>query len=116
MDKNWRMSQIHGGQIDSETNEHLYYIASNEPSDLSLNSGFIGFYADDVLNEHWSDKVFEAEVIDIDLQGNEIVRRVKRSEISGRIVVSELNPFTNKYWHPHAFGDSPWRNGKLLNY
>lgn len=98
------------GQIDSETNEHLYYITSDEPSDLSLNSGYVGFYADDVLNEQWSDKVFEAEVIDIDQHGNERVIRVKRAEINGRVVVSELNPSTKNYWHPHAFGNSPWRN------
>lgn len=100
------------GKIDNDTNEHLYYISYNEPCDLSLNKGFIGFYANDVLKEPWSDKVFEAEVIDIDDEGREITVRVKRADIGDRKIVSELNPNNNKYWHPHQFsGNSPWKNG-----
>ncbi len=95
----------------NEQGEHLYYIGSNEPADLSQNPGFIGFYADGVLKMPWADKVFDVYVRDKDEQGREIQKRVKRSEVNGREILSEINPSTGKFWHPQQFaGCSPWKH------
>tara|TARA_R110001583_G_scaffold122569_1_gene273862 strand:- start:27202 stop:28608 length:1407 start_codon:yes stop_codon:yes gene_type:complete len=109
---------LNGQKLDSRPNswgkinslEHLYYIASNETEDLTLNSGFIGFYADDILKQPFANKVFEVEVKDIDLEGNALISRVKRNKIGKRKIVSEINFETGKYFHPHQFfGSSPWK-------
>lgn len=109
---------LNGQKLDSRPNswgkinslEHLYYIASNESEDLTLNIGFIGFYADDILKQSFANKVFEVEVKDIDNEGNEFVLKVKRYNLGSRSIISEINPSTNKYYHPHEFaGSSPWK-------
>lgn len=97
------------GVINDEGAE-LYYIDRNEPSDLSMNSGFIGFYADDILKMDWSDNIFEAIIEEIDNYGNVFHNQIKRSKTVGRKVISEVNPETQKYYHPHQFaGISPWK-------
>lgn len=110
---------LNGQELDNRPNswgkinslEHLYYISSNETEDLTLNKGFISFYADDILKEPFVNKIFEVEIKDIDKDGNERVLRGKRNKIGKGKIVSEINPSTNNYYHPHEFsGCSPWKN------
>lgn len=97
------------GQI-NENGDNLYYIGSNESIDLCENVGFVGFYADDLLNKEWADKVFEVEMKEINEDGTEYSKRIKRAEMSNKIIISELNQETGKYYHPHQFaGCSPWK-------
>ena len=97
------------GQI-NENGDHLYYIGSNELIDLCENVGFVGFYADDLLNKEWADKVFEVEIKEFNTEGQECAKRIKRAEMSNKIIISELNQETGKYYHPHQFaGCSPWK-------
>ena len=97
----------------NESGDHLYYIDRNELSDLSQNSDFLGFFADDIVVMPWADKIFEVVVEDVDSIGNVIEPRIKRSQINGRKIISEINSETKKYYHPQQFGtSSPW-NVKL---
>ena len=74
------------------------------------NVGFVGFYADDLLNKEWADKVFEVEIKEFNTEGQECAKRIKRAEMSNKIIISELNQETGKYYHPHQFaGCSPWK-------
>jgi len=102
------------GQINEE-GENLYYISRDEPADLATNVGFVGFYANDLLKYEWADRVFEAEVEEFDSEGNSLTIRVKRANINGRKVLSEVNSETQEYYHPHQFGCiSPWINTTAL--
>lgn len=88
----------------------VFHISRSEPEDLAKNSGFIGFYADDVLAQEWSDCVFEVEVEHIAGEGTSR-RRVKRSDVGGRRIVNETNPASGKPFHPQEFaGTSPWKD------
>jgi hypothetical protein len=88
----------------------LFHITRSEPEDLAINSGFIGFYADDVLALEWSDKVFEVEVEEHSEDGA-YVRRVKQSDVGGRRIVNAINPETGKPFHPQEFaGTCPWKD------
>jgi hypothetical protein len=97
------------GEVEGRRLE-LFHISRSEPEDLAKNSGFIGFYADDVLAQEWSDRVFEVEVEHSTDEGASR-RRVKRSDVGGRRIVNEANPATGKPFHPQEFaGTSPWKN------
>lgn len=100
----------------NEQGDHLYYISRTEPEDITKNEGFVGFYAEDILEKEWSDKVFEAVVKDSGPEGEEARRRVKRSEIGNRKIISEINENTGHYYHPHQFaGISPWKENSTSN-
>jgi hypothetical protein len=97
------------GMINNEGDE-LFYIDKNQTEDFALNTGFIGFYADDVLKQSFADKVFTAMVKEVDLQGNEYTMMVKRFEIGDREIISEFDPIYNKNYVPNVFaGVSPWK-------
>ncbi|MDN7134916.1 HNH endonuclease [Pseudidiomarina terrestris] len=103
------------GVIDSDEHNHteLFHISRQESADLALNEGFIGFYADDVIEQEWSDKVFEVEVKTEDEFGNTFAQRVKVSNINGREVIRRTNPQTQKLFHPQEFaGTCPWRKNR----
>jgi len=96
--------------IINESGEHLYYLSIGEASDLVLNKGFVGHFADDLLNNEIQDKVFEILVEEIDSDGNNIRKRIKRSDLTSQKIISELNADTQKFYHPHQFaGISPWK-------
>ena len=72
--------------------------------------GFVGHWADDLLNTEFHDYVFNALVIDEDDKGNEYHRTVKRYEMDNYSVVSETNEETGRLIHPHEYsGMSPWK-------
>jgi hypothetical protein len=101
----------------SEDGEHLYYVSrteseglTQESKDLTEDDGFIGYYAEDILEQEWSDKVFEALVEELGPDGEKIRKRVKRSEIGDKKIISEINDETGHYYHPQQFvGISPWK-------
>ena len=94
----------------NENKEHLYYLSSTEKEDLLLNKGFVGHYADDLINTEIQDKVFEILIEEKDSNGNSVNKRIKKSELKNRKIISEINPHTNKFYHPHQFaGISPWK-------
>lgn len=109
---------LNGQKLDSRPNswglindqgEELYYLSRQEKSDLTLNPGFVGFFADDLLNTPLQDRVFEVEIEDTSDNGITFVRRVKRYMAAGFKVISEFNSKTNRFYHPHEFmGESPW--------
>lgn len=91
----------------------LFHISRDESEDFAVNEGFVGFYADDVLRQDWSDKVFEAEVLHEDEEGYSYARRVKISEVGERKVIARTNPQTGKPFHPQQFaGITPWKREK----
>lgn len=95
------------GRIDDD-GQHLYHISSNEPADLATNPGFVGYYADDLLAQPWADKVFEVVVEDFDSEGQAYPRRVKKSDVQGRRILSEAS--TNRPMIPQQFaGFSAWK-------
>jgi hypothetical protein len=94
----------------NENKEHLYYLSSTEKEDLLLNKGFVGHYADDLINTEIQDKVFEILIEEKNPNGNSVNKRIKKSELKNRKIISEINPHTNKFYHPHQFaGISPWK-------
>ncbi|MDG4717971.1 MULTISPECIES: hypothetical protein [Thalassospira] len=96
------------GVITPNTNEELFHIAGSEQARLENLKGFVGYWADDLLNQSWADRVFECEVKS-DEHLNSTVR-VKRSKISGREVVRETSPEDNKWFYPHKFAGVPvWK-------
>lgn len=95
-------------EVDGQSIE-LFHISRAEPEDLALNPGFIGFYADDVLSQEWSDRVFEVEVED-NRKSEPYILRVKRADIGNRRIIHTLNPVTGKPFHPQEFsGTCPWK-------
>lgn len=98
------------GKVNTE-NDELYYLSSQEKSDLTLNKGFVGHFADDLLNTPIQDRVFEIEVEAFDSEGTRFVSRVKRCDAAENKVIAEINPETKNYFHPHQFaGVSPWKH------
>jgi hypothetical protein len=96
--------------IINEEGEHLYYLSSGEKEDFALNEGFIGFFANDLLNTDIQDKVFEVEIEETDSEGLTTRRRIKRFDIANQKIISELNHNSKRFYHPHQFaGVSPWK-------
>lgn len=101
-----KIDESHGKSIE------LFHISRSEPEDLAINPGFIGFYADDVLSQEWSDRVFEVEVEECCEDGN-YTRRVKRADVGNRRIINVFNPGTGKPFHPQEFaGTCPWKEAK----
>lgn len=97
-------------RTDGEETIELFHISRHEPEDFAVNSGFVGFYADDVLKQEWSDKVFEVEILCEGEEGYSCTRRVKISDIGENIVTERFNPQTQKPFHPQEFeGVTPWK-------
>tara|TARA_R110001592_G_scaffold243783_1_gene504849 strand:+ start:91306 stop:92712 length:1407 start_codon:yes stop_codon:yes gene_type:complete len=93
-----------------ENGEELYHFAPQKGVDFSSMKGFVGHWADDLLNTEFHDYVFNALVIDEDDKGNEYHRTVKRYEMDNYSVVSETNEETGRLIHPHEYsGMSPWK-------
>jgi hypothetical protein len=88
--------------------EELFHIASNEREDLALNSGFIGFYADDVLEKDWFENVFEVMVESHDEDGSTFNVKVKISDIAGRKVVKKKDELGRPLVPQKYAGCSPW--------
>lgn len=98
--------------VGEQGNIELFHISSQEPEDFATNSGFVGFYADDVLKKDWADKVFEAEVLCEDEDGYSYTKRVKLAEVGEKKVTARINPDTGKPFHPQQFaGITPWKQG-----
>lgn len=99
-----RVDECDGNSIE------LFHITRLEPKDLAINSGFIGFYADDLLSFEWSDRVLEVELEEHSDDGT-YLRRVKRSDVGGGRIVNATNPETGKPFHPQEFaGTCPWKD------
>lgn len=87
----------------------LFHISRQEGQDLYKNSGFIGFYADDVMSYDWSDKIFEVAVR-AESEYGFYEERVKKCDVGEREVVSEVDSQTGKPYWPQSFvGTIPWK-------
>jgi hypothetical protein len=97
--------------VDSENKPiEVFHIGGNETAQLENSQGFLGYWADDLLEKSWSEQIFECSVW-VDEEQNRYVKRVKRSNMGDLEIHSELNPETKHWFHPHEFAGVPvWKN------
>lgn len=87
----------------------VFHISGSEPSALENSEGFLGYWADDLLEKLWTNQIFECSVWIEDRQ-HKFTKRVKRSNMNDYKIENELNPKTSKWFHPHEFaGVSVWK-------
>ena len=69
---------IFWGTIGSDQDKDigLYYISRGETYDWAEDDNFIGYYADDILNFPWSDKIFEAVITSYSIHYTKLYERV----------------------------------------
>lgn len=98
------------GENEQGQSIEVFHISGSEPSIFEHTEHFLGYWANDLLNQSWSDNIFECEVEAYDDEGNKYIKRVKRSEMKNNKVVNELNYETKQWFHPHQFaGVSVWK-------
>ena len=71
----------------------LFHISGSEEAPLEDTKGFVGYWANDLLDKQWANKVFECYVWKEDGE-NRYPLRIKRSEIGCRQIKSEIKPAT----------------------
>ncbi|MBL8640119.1 MAG: hypothetical protein JNK24_07195 [Alphaproteobacteria bacterium] len=92
----------------------LFHIDGGVKAQLEDAEGFIGYWADDFVNEHWAKNVFECYVWEYTEDGKHRVR-VKIKDISDREIAEEINPETGQWFHPHEFAGVPvWKGKKRI--
>jgi len=87
----------------------VFHISGSEPNIFEHTRHFLGYWADDLLNQSWSDNLFECEVETYD-EEIKYIKRVKRSEMKNNKVINELSYETKQWFHPHQFAGIPvWK-------
>jgi len=99
-------------KMDGNLPTELFHISSSEKVNFEQMEGFVGYWADDVLKQPWSDRVFDCYVKAIDEEtGSEYQKRIKMYEANESEIVEEAMPHTKKWIPPHMFaGVSLWKN------
>jgi len=101
------------GHDKGEQQIELFHIVGTEDAQLEKTEGFVGYWANDLLNQPWADRVFECSV----WEGEELNRsptRVKRDKIGNRQIESEINSESGRWFHPHEFsGVSVWKDKQM---
>jgi hypothetical protein len=99
---------------DSNLSIELFHISSNEKVDFERMEGFVGYWADDILDQPWADRVFECYVKAIDEEfGSEYQKRIKMYKVNMSEIIEESTPHTKKWIPPHCFSGVPlWKNSK----
>jgi hypothetical protein len=97
--------------VDAGSELALYHVSRKEPVDLSKHPGFVGFYADELLEQPWADRVFRVMAEKRDEGGNPYQDRVSAHEAREKVlrVVSELDEDGRPYVPYHFRGSSVWR-------
>lgn len=90
----------------------LFHIDGGVRAPFEDTAGFVGYWADDFVNEDWAKNVFECYVWE-DTEDGRYQVRVKIKDISDREIAEEINPETGRWFHPHEFsGVSVWKDKK----
>ncbi len=91
----------------------LFHINGAEEAQLEKTDGFVGYWADDLLTKEWADKVFECYVWAGE-GSSRYPMRIKRCDMAKYDIKSEINPETDRWFHPHEFLGVPVWNKNII--
>jgi hypothetical protein len=97
------------GENEQDQSIEVFHISGSEASVLECSEGFLGYWADDLLEKTWTNQIFECSVW-VENGQNKYMKRVKRCNMNDYEIENEFNTETGQWFHPHEFaGVSVWK-------